>query len=377
MKNGTRFDKHSRFFPLDALRGLLIVLMALDHANFHIAQQHSSGEYWGGFFPVFETPLHFLTRFVTHICAPGFFFLMGVGMVLFQSSRRKRDWKDPEIRRHFFIRGLILIVIQLNLNGAQVWTTRGTTSPLWYVGVLAALGTGMILCIPLLNLKPVFLGAIAAGFFIVMEGLTPAPQMWGSNFDQLGGVLFVYGGGRENFWVNYPLLAWVELAVLGILFGKILLRDRKQAYRLASWFGVIFLAGYVMLRVGNGFGTIRPLAHDTWMGFLSVVKYPPSLAFTLLTMGINLLLLGLFSLLEDMTSLSWNPLLVFGRTPLFSYVVHIGIYLILGRLFVPQGTGLGVMYLYWLGGLGILYFPAYFYGTLKSQQPPQSWMRFF
>ena len=78
----------SRFFPIDALRGLLIILMALDHANFHIAQQHSSGEYWGGYFPVFETPLAFLTRFVTHFCAPGFFFLMGVGMILFQSSRR-------------------------------------------------------------------------------------------------------------------------------------------------------------------------------------------------------------------------------------------------------------------------------------------------
>jgi len=92
--------RRPRFLPLDALRGLLIVVIALDHTNFHIAQQHSSGEYWGGYFPGFQTPLHFVTRFVTHLCAPGFFFLRGVSMVLFQSSRRKDGWKESEIRWH-------------------------------------------------------------------------------------------------------------------------------------------------------------------------------------------------------------------------------------------------------------------------------------
>lgn len=368
---------HSRLSPLDALRGLLIVLMALDHANFHIAQQHSSGEYWGGYFPVFASPLHFLTRFVTHLCAPGFFFLMGAGMVLFQSSRLKRDWTKAEIRQHFLLRGLILIAVQLLLDISQVWATSGSSSPLWYVGVLAALGVGMIISIPLLDLKPVFLAVIAAWLFLVLEILTPSPLMWGRNFDQVAGVLLVYGGGGEDFWVNYPLLAWVELIVAGMVFGRILLSGKDKAFRGGGWAGLICLAAFVLLRGMNGFGTLRPLAYDTWMGFLSVVKYPPSLAFVLLTMGINLLLLWAFSRLGKIQGSDRNPLLVFGRAPLFSYVVHIGIYLVLGRVFVPRGTSLGIMYLFWAGGLGLLYLLARWYGKYKAAQPSRSWVRMF
>jgi uncharacterized membrane protein len=268
-----------------------------------------------------------------------------------------------------------LIAAQMFLNVNQVWATSGSTAPLWYGGVLSALGAGMLICIPLLDLKPVFLAAIAAWFFIVMEVLTPSPLMWGRNFDQLTGVLLVFGGGEGDFWVNYPLLAWVELIVSGQLFGKVLEKDKEKAYQWAALAGAACLAGFALLRVLNGFGTIRPLASDTWMGFLSVVKYPPSLAFVLLTMGVNLLALGGFSLVGSGKLKRANPLIVFGRVPLFSYLVHIGIYLILGRLFVPEGTSLGLMYLYWLGGLVVLYFPARWYDGYKSRQPARSWVR--
>jgi len=362
--------------PPDLLRGLLIALMALDHANFHIAQQHSSGEYWGGHFPVYDTALGFLTRYITHLCAPGFFFLMGVSMILFQSSRQMKSWQKGEVRRHFLLRGMVLILVQFFLDINQVWTTRASTGPLWYGGVLAALGAGMILCVPLLDLKPVYLGAIAGFLFVVMEILTPSPLLWGRNFDRLAGVLLVYGGGGEDFWVNYPLLAWAELIVCGMIFGRILLKDRSKAYRWAGGSSLLLLVGFTIIRTLNSFGTIRPLPVDSWMDFLSVVKYPPSLAFVCLTMGINLFLLWVFSRGECEQLSERHPLLVFGRTPLFSYVVHIMIYLILGRLLAPEGTSLGVMYLFWLGGLAILYLPANWYGVFKSRQPPRAWVRY-
>jgi uncharacterized membrane protein len=368
--------KH-RLFPLDFLRGLLIVLMALDHANYHIAQQHSSGEYWGGYFPVFDSPIHFLTRFVTHLCAPGFFFLMGIGMILFQSSRRNDGWNEVEIRWHFLSRGLILIGLQVALNFGRIWSTSGSSSPLWYVGVLSALGAGMIFSIPLLNAKPIYLGAVAVGFLILMEVMTPDPLIWGRNFDQLAGVLLVFGGGGENFWVNYPLLAWIELIVCGMLFGRILLKGGNDSYQWGAISGLVLIVGFIVVRSMNSFGTIRPLAKDTWMEFLSVVKYPPSLAFVFLTMGINLLLLWYISLIKPGGASRWNPLLVFGRAPLFSYVVHILIYLVLGRWFFSQGTSLGVMYLVWLGGLIIMYLPARWYGNFRSAQPSRSWIRMF
>ena len=100
-------SRSGRFFPVDALRGLIIILMALDHANYFVAHKHSPGEYWGGMLPVYDTSLAFMTRFVTHLAAPGFFFLMGVGMYLFTEARQKHGWGKWAVIRHFLIRGII------------------------------------------------------------------------------------------------------------------------------------------------------------------------------------------------------------------------------------------------------------------------------
>lgn len=88
-----------RLFALDALRGLIMLLMALDHANWFIAQKHSTGEHWGGPYPIYSDALPFLTRLVTHPCAPGFAFLMGVGMLLFAKSRKAHGWSKWVIWR--------------------------------------------------------------------------------------------------------------------------------------------------------------------------------------------------------------------------------------------------------------------------------------
>ena len=367
----------NRSLPLDLLRGLLMILMALDHANFHIAQQHSPGEYWGGTFPAFSTPLHFLVRFVTHFSAPGFFFTMGIGMILFASSRRKKGWKESEIWRHFLLRGLVLIGLQIILNYGQAWSVFGSRALLWYVGVLAALGVGMILCIPLLRLKPIYLAGISIGLFILMEVLTPESVLWGKNFNNLAGTILVYSGGTGEFWTNYPLLAWIELIVLGLFFGNLIQQNAKKSYQKGVWLGLAFLAGFVLLRSFNGFGNIRPIPIGNWMDFLSVVKYPPSMAFVLLTMGVNLILLGLFSRINRPGSGDWNPILIFGRVPLFFYLTHLGVYFLMGRLLTPYGSGLGVMVILWIAGLGILYFPARWYGLYKSGKSDRSRVRYF
>ena len=370
-------QKEYRLLPFDLLRGLLMILMALDHANFHIAQQHSSGEYWGGHYPSFSTPMHFLFRFVTHLSAPGFFFTMGFGMVLFASTRRKKGWRELQIIGHFLSRGLILIALQRFLHYSQAWSVAGSSAPLWYVGVLAALGFGMILCIPLLRLKPLFLAGISLGFFIAMEVLTPDPGLWGRNFNNLVGTLLVYSGGTGEFWTNYPLLAWVELLILGMLFGKWVQIDVKKAYQKGAWLGVILLVIFVMVRMNNGFGNIRPLPRDNWMGFLSLVKYPPSMTFVLLTIGLNLILLWGFSWIKKPVFGDWNPVLVFGRVPLFFYLSHIGLYFLMGRQLTPGGSSLEVMLALWFAGLVVLYFPARWYGLYKSGQPAKSWVRYF
>ena len=154
--------KAPRFLPLDALRGLIMVFMALDHANHFIAQQHSPGEYWGGRFPVYHGTLPFLTRLVTHPCAPGFFFLMGVGMLLFAHSRRKQGWSEGGIIRHFLIRGGLLIALQLLVVNRAWELSAGGWGLDIYIGVLFALGGTMILGNLLLWLKPTVLLALTA-----------------------------------------------------------------------------------------------------------------------------------------------------------------------------------------------------------------------
>ena len=111
--------------------------------------------------------------------------------------------------------------------------------------------------------------------------------------------------------------------------------------------------------------------------FLNVVKYPPSMAFTFLTMGINLLVLWGFSKTGSPSTGSGQafqtvsrPLVAFGRAPLFVYVLHLYLYMLMGRYFEPFGTSLPVMYLYWLAGLAILYLPALWYSRFKHSEGP-------
>ncbi len=98
----------------DALRGLIMLLMALDHAAAFVAGHHTT-EIWGLPIPQHPSALAFVTRLVSHLCAPGFFLLMGMGMTLFAASRRTRSWSEGRIARHFAVRGLVLVVVDLLL----------------------------------------------------------------------------------------------------------------------------------------------------------------------------------------------------------------------------------------------------------------------
>ncbi len=362
--------------PLDALRGLIIVLMALDHANYFVAQQHSSGEHWGGAFPSYSDGLTFLTRWVTHPVAPGFMFLMGAGMALFAQSRRKRGWSEWELIRHFWIRGGLLMILQLLIVN-RAWQLGPTPFPSVYIGVLYALGGGMILGSLFLRLKAWQLMGVAIAFFIGTELLHPNLDEWGQIFDQPLGLLFSYSGGSMDFWSNYPILPWLELVIFGMAFGKWMIEDARRAFNTGLALGIAFLVGFIILRGLDGFGNIRPSEGNTWIDFLNVVKYPPAMTFTLVTMGLNLIILWAFSRAGDIGKRLLRPLEVFGKAPLFFYLSHLFLYAAIGMLLTPSGTSILAMYPYWLLGLLILFPPTLWYGAFKHRQPPNSLLRFF
>jgi hypothetical protein len=151
-----------------------------------------------------------------------------------------------------------------------------------------------------------------------------------------------------------------------MLFGRWLIVNEGQAYTRGFWLGVVLLAAFLLIRYLDGFGNIRPRAGDTWIDFFNVVKYPPSLAFTTLTTGINLILLAGFSRASKRLVALSQPLAVFGREPLFMYVTHLFLYMLLGRIFAPSGTNLTVMYPYWLAGMALLYPLALWYRRFKQ-----------
>jgi len=364
----------TRLFPPDALRGLIMVLMALDHANCFVAQRHSSGEYWDGPFPTYTDTLSFLTRFVTHFCAPGFFFLMGVGMVLLAHSRQARGESRWAITGHFWLRGAVLIALKfLVINRA--WQL----APGWdieiYIGVLFALGGTMILGSLLLWLKPAYLLGGTILLTIGTELLTPSPDLWNVPPTLLA-RLFLVPGGDAQVWSNYPILPWLPLVTCGMFFGHGLL-ERPQVTWSRVWrLGLMLLAGFLVVRGLNGFGNLRPRAGNTWIDFLNVVKYPPSIAFILLTMGINLILLGVLARVTERGQRFLWPLVVLGRVPLFFYVLHLFVYAGLGHLFTPQGTPVLAMYPYWLLGVLILFPLCWGYGGLKQRWPARLVLQF-
>jgi uncharacterized membrane protein len=365
----------SRLFALDALRGLIIVFMALDHANLFIAHKHSPGEYWGGPFPVYYDALAFLTRLVTHPAAPGFSFLMGIGMALFAHSRCQRGWSQWAVTRHFWVRGALLIALQLLIVN-RAWELSEGWGLDFYFGVLVALGGGMILGSLLVWLKPGYLLALAVALFVGAEWLTPDPARWAPTFSLPTSLLLV-PGGQHRWWVTYPILQWAELVVFGLAFGQWLAQDTQKTFNRAWKLGAAFLLVFVILRYLDGFGNIRPRMGDTWTDFLNPVKYPPSMTFTLLTTGVNLILLGLFAQTGEKWRRFLQALAVFGRAPLFFYMLHLFLYAGIGNWLAPDGSSLPAMYPFWLLGLLILFPLNLWYGRFKQRQPAHSILRFF
>ena len=240
--------KPSRLFAPDALRGTCIVLMALDHANHFVSQNHPPGEIWDGVFPIYYDPLAFLNRLVTHLAAPGFFLLMGVGMALFARSRRERGWSRWAVIRHFWLRGLVLIALQLTIVNRAWALSPGGWGIRTYVGVLFALGGTMILGSLLLWLKPAYLLALTLVLLVGLELTHPGLGMWSSVSHDPLHVILLWPGGTPDLWAFYPVLPWLELVTLGMAFGHWLASDPLRAFNRAWVLGAAMLAAFAVVR---------------------------------------------------------------------------------------------------------------------------------
>lgn len=377
----------NRLYWMDGMRGLIMAVMAIDHASFFVAKVHR-GEFWGNPIAGYDSAAEFLTRFITHFCAPGFFFLMGVGMMLFANGRYQLGWSNGKIARHFAVRGALLMLFQIILEN-PAWLIGDMISPvemppppgggdsLWiHLGVLFALGAAMLIWGLLLRANLAVTLLISLTAVLIPQFVIPSLADVNTLYHPLLRAITI--PGQTNIMqVYYPILPWLGLAGIGVAFGKLLLQDERRAFRVALVGGLLAWLLFIPLRIGGGFGNFHPPADSGWIAFLNLTKYPASLTYILVTLGGVLLLAALFRQLEGALRGAWaKPLLVFGRVPFFFYVVHLYLYALLGLAF-PNGAALAMMYLVWAIGLVILYPLCLRYGRFKSQTAPDSLWRLF
>jgi uncharacterized membrane protein len=370
-----------RLPALDVLRGLVMVLMALDHARDFFGDLRLD--------PLdldHTTPALFATRIVTHVCAPAFVFLAGASAFL----HGRRLSSRAALARYLLTRGLWLIVLELTLVNAA-WQLS-FTSGFIYVQVIAAIGAGMVGLALLVALPPAVVGligvAIVAGHNL-FDGVDFPPGTLARDLWTLAHVDREVRLGSLTLVVIYPLLPWLGVMALGYGYGPVLEIERTDRRGIALRRGLLLVILFVALRAILPYGDPHPYAEQetralSCMAFLNCTKYPPSLQYLAMTLGPVLLGLALFDRPPGWIA---RRLATFGRVPLFFYVLHIlllaaaslafyeatlGVpYRALRDFFryVPAGygNGLGTVYLAWAGVVLALYPLCAWYGGVRRR----------
>jgi len=316
--------------------------------------------------PAYPSLAAMLTRLATHPCAPGFFFLMGAGIILFAHSRRQLGWSERRIDGHLALRGLLFIALeQLIVDIASA----GQINPFDF-SILAGLGAVMLFGILFLRLKGPVQAAAGAAILLLMQFLPGL--LLHANLGIFNPIrLLILPGSVGIAFVLYPPIPWLGVALLGMAFARLLLQRQDKAYQVAGITGLVCLALFPIVRLLGGFGNLRMPSGDTLVDFFNVVKYPPSLSFLLLSLGFDLALLYLLSKASSTLATWGRPVVILGQAALYFFLVHWFVYAALG---VIQG-GLSQTYLAWVVGLLLLYPVCKTFEAFKHRMPATSGWR--
>ncbi len=363
-----------RMLSIDALRGLLMAAMALDHAGWFLSIHRHGDEMWGGAIPQYESTFAFFTRFASHFCAPGFFFLMGMSMVLLQSARNKAGWDENQVRVFFVQRGLFFILLQFCVEN-PLWALAYHASlvpMLGYVGVLYGLGIAMIVSAGVLHWPSVRLLVIGILGIGVSEWLVPASHRFTEAFPYWQRLLLL--SGETGFLsVYFPVFPWVFITLLGIPMGRWMKQNSKRAFQMLGGIGLLLLLCFALMRLSFPFGNLRPLESPRgWIDYLALVKYPPSFLFLCATLGIDFILLSGLSRLP-LSSRIARIWITFGQAPFFFYLGHLLVFALMS-LVLPK-VELSGLYGLWLVAIALLYFPTRWFAKFKAGTVPTSFWR--
>ncbi len=310
----------SRIASIDVMRGLIIVFMMIDHVR----------ERFFSHVPLADpmdvettSPALFFTRYFAHLCAPMFIFLTGLSAWLY--AHPSSGYRSPS--SFLFKRGLFLIFLEVTVI-YLVWASSIHTL---FLQVIWAIGLCMIALSLLVKLNYWTIGAI--GFVIVfghnlLSPIAFAPDEFGHGlWTILHDRGFLTHEGPIPIKISYPVLPWIGVIALGYFAGPLYARtvDMITRRKLLVALGSACLLLLIVLRGFNIYGETLPwsqqyTAIQTVMSFMNYTKYPPSLDFALITLGIGFFLLALF---EPMKNKLVDALEVYGSAPMFIYVAHL------------------------------------------------------
>jgi uncharacterized membrane protein len=388
---------NKRILSIDLLRGIIMIIMALDHTRDFFHVQGLTGD------PLnadSTTPALYATRWITHFCAPTFVFLSGLSAWL-QGQRKSKQ----ELCLFLITRGIWLIMVDLFIMSFAF--TADFHYPLLVLETLWSIGAGMVVLGLMIYLP--FSVILTIGIIITLghnildfaERAGTAPiGLW---YKLLHQQTFYPLDKNHNLFVLYPFLSWTGLTLLGYCCGRLFTTmDAEKRNRTLRLIGISAIVFFIVLRFINVYGDPRPWKEQstslkTFFVFMNVQKYPPSLLFLCATIGPVLILL---SFLDRAKGWFTRFASVFGRVPLFYFVVHfyilhvVQIILYFSRghsieegmkgvpgipfKFVEPGAGfnLAITYLIWFGIVLLMYPICRAYDRYKSSHKDKKWLSY-
>jgi uncharacterized membrane protein len=392
----TTVSRQARIDSIDVVRGVVMVLMLLDHMRDFV---HRGAQLYDPLDLERTTPALFVTRWVTHFCAPVFVFLVGI------SARMQVERGLPlsELRGYLARRGLFLVAAELVLLRPLIWFNLDLSMAV-FLQVIWVIGCGMLVLATLLRgpawLPGVF-GASVVLLHNLLDGVEPGPS-WRAPWTLLHGLGPIALVGESGLWVQYALIPWIAVPALGYAFGGLFAAETARRRRVLVASGLACLASFALLRATSSYGDPEPWRRQESalfdaFAFIDVEKYPPSLCYLLATLGPTFFALAA---LDGRDGHGWaKPFVVFGRVPFFFYVLQWPLVHAIAMLFqlvdgqpvgwqtvlpwtraypLPEhwGFSLATTYLAWLLGLLVALPLCAWFGRFKARHPRWRWLSY-
>ncbi len=393
----TLTNSKKRIDSIDLLRGIIMVIMALDHSRDFFHQAAFSDD------PLnlaTTTPFLYFTRWITNFCAPTFVFLAGVSAWL-QSQRKTK----AALSKFLITRGLWFIFVDLTVMSlgilGDIHFGIFVLQTIWSIGISMAI-LGVFVRLP-------FNAILVTGLVIVLghnlldliekSHMGSYPMWWSLLHVRSMQPLW----GSHQLFIVYPFLSWCGLMMLGYCFGKIFTAfEIAQRNKILLWTGTGLLLFFAVLRATNLYGNPFQWSQQknglyTFLSFMDVHKYPPSLLYMCVTIGPALIFLAL---VKNTQTRFAKIMIVYGRVPMFYYILHfyllhilnIGLFLsrehtmaegmkgvpgLPFKFLIPgEGYSLWVVYAVWIAVVAVLYPLCKWYDTYKTNHKEKWWLSY-